>query len=294
MSRPTLFTGDDNTLGREFRSSLPPFAVHSPVKEADFSTEMHSTTPAYAAKAHSFTTRTEARQDEIDHRENQLNARMAQFETLVRNTKVSLQTKMEELALREEDLRKGEEQLQHYRQTFEDQLERQRYDVEQDRADLHTRKQAVEERLVRRERELSELAAEREREIAVQAEDYRQQLEAQLLAAKADYQNRFELRCREIENEFIHRLADEKKLLEGQQRTIEEVFNDRARQLDKEVEQRKIDACLMTEHGSWTRKSNREKLMPNSNTRAGSRNWTSNSRPERRKMTRRRIGGSNR
>ena len=246
MSRPTLFTGENNTQGRDLRSALPSFSVHSTwsAKTPDQPADNHSVPGPFASRPQVDPGRTDSvtyRQDDLDHRENQPNARMAQFETLVRNTKVSLQTKMEEIAQREDELRKGEEQMCTYRTTFDEQIERHRRESEQDLLDLQTRKQAVEDRLIRRERELSEIATEREREVAIQAEAYRQQLETQLVSAKSDYQSRFELRCRDIESEFAHRLAEEKRQLEQHQRTVDEAFDSRVRLLDKEIEQKKTD-----------------------------------------------------
>ncbi len=179
------------------------------------------------------------RQEEIDHRESQLNARMAQFETLVRNTKLSLQAKLEEVGNREKLLEESETNFHTQRLTQEERLRNERASLEGERIDIQSRKAEIEDRLARRERELQEISAEREREVSARAEDYRQQLEAKLLEFRGDFQKRYEKKCKEVEAEFLHRMNEEKVALDEMQRKHEEDFEKRISQLDREVDAKK-------------------------------------------------------
>ncbi len=181
------------------------------------------------------------RQEELDHRENQLNARMAQFETLVRNTKLSLQAKMEEVSQRENQLKETESILQAQKLSLNEVIDGEKRDLENQQLEIQHRKADIEERLARRERELLELAGERERELTARVEDYRQQLETKLHECKSDYQSRYEKKCKEIETEFMQRLVAEKSQLDLQQQKNTEDFEARILRLDREVEAKKAE-----------------------------------------------------
>jgi len=180
-----------------------------------------------------------ARQEDIDHRESQLNARMAQFETLVRNTKLSLQTKVDEVEKRQQEIAVLEERLQLRQISQEDWVHNEKRVIENERLEVQARRAEVEERLCIRERELQDIAAQREAEIVAQVEEYREQLEAKLAESKADYQRRFESKCKEIETEFLQRLAEEKNAYENLQRKLESEYRMRIDRIDSEVAARK-------------------------------------------------------
>ncbi len=188
------------------------------------------------------------RQEELDHRESQLNARMAQFETLVRNTKLSLQEKMEEVARREAELEEGEAVVQSQKMSQEERFRLDRNQLENERIELQARKAEMEDRIARRERELLEVAAGRERELTANMEQYRLQLEQRLTDYKGDYQKRFEKKCDEIENAFTVRLNEEKRRFEGQikqfereyfEKTVEneQVWNEKREELQRRYEE---------------------------------------------------------
>lgn len=180
-------------------------------------------------------------QEELDHRENQLNARMAQFENLVRNTKISLQAKMEEVSQREEDVRALEEQYDLQRTSQEEWIRNERNAIENERFELQARKSEIEERLSRRERELHEIAAEREAEIVAQVQTYRDSLDAKLIECKSEYQDRYETRCREVETEFARQLTEEQEQYRALQQALENDFENRILQIDREVSTKKED-----------------------------------------------------
>ncbi|MDR0391525.1 MAG: hypothetical protein LBH59_06440 [Planctomycetaceae bacterium] len=184
----------------------------------------------------STTARILARQEEIDHRENQLNTRMAQFETLVRNTKVSLQAKMEEVAQREQQLNELNEQLELRQNSQEDWIKSERTRIENVRADVNARKTEVEEYLLRRESELRDIAAQREEEIVANAKIYREQLEAKLHECKADYQDRYEKKCREFEAEFDKQIRLEKLEYDSLRESLERQFELRVSEINREIE----------------------------------------------------------
>ncbi|MDR1479696.1 MAG: hypothetical protein LBJ00_12245 [Planctomycetaceae bacterium] len=184
----------------------------------------------------STTARILARQEEIDHRENQLNARMAQFETLVRNTKISLQAKMEEVSQREQQLEELDEQLEYRHNSQEEWIRTERNKIENEHSDLATRKTEIDERLLRRERELHDIAEQREAEIVANAKIYREQLETKLHDCKADYQDRYEKKCREFETEFDKQVRLEKLEYDSLRESLERQFDARVSDVNRELE----------------------------------------------------------
>lgn len=165
------------------------------------------------------------REDELDGRENQLNARIAQFETLVRNTKISLQEKMEELSLREQEISEEETNLRTQKATQEEKLRLDRNSLEHERLELVARKTEIEDRLNRREKELTEIATHREKELHTSLEHYRNELEKQLEGHLAEYQRRYLQKCEE------NQAACESKILEQQ-----EMIERREEKLSQDVE----------------------------------------------------------
>ncbi|MDR1923083.1 MAG: hypothetical protein LBQ66_01820 [Planctomycetaceae bacterium] len=185
-----------------------------------------------------------ARQEEIDHRENQLNARMAQFETLVRNTKVSLQAKMEEVSQREQQLNEISEQLEYRQNSHNEWIQSEKTKLENEYSNLNTRKLEIEERLTRQEQELQQLAAQREDEIVANAKIYREQLEAKLHECKTDYQDRYEKKCKEFEAEFDKQVRLEKLEYDSLRESLERQFEIKLSDMNRELEtaRRELDA----------------------------------------------------
>ena len=159
-------------------------------------------------------------QSDIDYRENQLNARIAQFEALVRSTKLSLQEKMDDLDAREQQIDEIQADLKTQKTVQDERFRLNKNTLETERLDLIARKAEIEEHLKNREFELNEIAAAKEREITIILEQYRAELDKQLEVHLEEYQRRFSLRCEEQQIECDNKIQEERRLLHQKETEI--------------------------------------------------------------------------
>ena len=105
------------------------------------------------------------RQEEIDHRENLLHARIAQFETLVRSTNLSFQEKADQLRKRETELESQHQWLFEQKTQQEQKFHLVKDELEHENLALESRRVEVDERLLRPDREMQDLLKRREKEL---------------------------------------------------------------------------------------------------------------------------------
>lgn len=149
----------------------------------------------------------------LDSRESQLNARIAQFEALVRNTKRSLQEKMDDLQERELKVVDAEELLRTQQMTFEESARVERSHLDKERVEQRARISEIEERFHRREQELQDLDVRRTEEMTRCLEQYRNELEGQLREQVEEYHRRFVKKCEENQLHVeLHLREEEEKL----------------------------------------------------------------------------------
>lgn len=176
--------------------------------------------------------------------ESQLNVRMAQFETLVRNTKLSLQAKLEESQRWQQQIEEKEEQLKTQKLAQDERFRLDRNQIETEKVELAARKTEIEERLAKRERELQVLVAGREKELTACVNDYRKQLEEQLNCKLQELQERYEKRQMDLDAAMSERLESELEKTNAKSQELEIAHRMKISLLEKQWEEKKRDAEL--------------------------------------------------
>ena len=167
---------------------------------------------------------------EINHRESQLNARIAQFETLVRNTQLMFKEKMNALAERESEVGQLQAAFQ----------QEKKY-LESERLEFQIRKTEMEEHLAHREKEMIQIAIQRENEWNNSLELYRADLERQLQQYIEEYKQRYTQKSEELRRKYETALQDDRNQLDAREQEIVAEYTARIKKQEEELQAKKKD-----------------------------------------------------